>query len=524
MSVIQLDLTSYEQQRVVLQWIRHPGVKGVFLAPPCGTASAARQIWLPKESAPEPLRTLEHPDGLPSLTGVDLARVSAANILYSFATEVLELCCDLDKLFMLENPRNSLFWITTVWSESNCARHLHFQDHQACGYGSKRPKWTRLAANFAEVATIDAVCPGDHQHESWGIVQQGSKCVFATSLEVHYPAELCEAIAHAFILKLVALGLKFNSTASLQLSAKLATMQQAPSSKVPPLVSSYKSRVLAFYFQDELVWPLTFAVGESCKLLHKFQVGVSVDVQKLQQHQGVLDRLQSELDARNMDFDLSALSTSFQFSFDSFRIFGVQWEPNEFLQKACEVGHPLSPSLALPLELAQAIESCVKEGVVSIARERLEFFRLWNRRARELQQEETSLRKTMDATVEKAVKGKKLALFKDMLKHYEYPDPGVADELVDGASLIGEVAVTGMLPFKFTPALLTPEALETQSKFRRSKIMSECKGSGDPEIDAEVWKQTLEERDKGWLKGPLRDDEVPEGAPISKRFGLEAEA
>ena len=519
-SVLQLDLTNYEHQRVVLQWINHSAVRGVFLAPPCGTASAARQIWLPKESAPEPLRTLEHPDGLPSLTGVDLARVSAANILYSFATEVLELCCNLNKLFMLENPRNSLFWITTVWSESDCAHHLHFQDHQACGYGSKRPKWTRLAANFAEVATVDAVCPGNHQHEAWGIVQQGSKRVFATSLEVHYPVDLCEAIAHAFILRLVAMGLKFNPTPSLQLSAKLATMQQASSTKVPPLVSAYKSRVLTFYFQDQLVWPLTFTVSESCKLLHKFQVGVSVEVQKLQQHQGVLERLESELETLNLDFDLSALSTSFHFAFDSFRIFGVQWEPDEFLQKACEVSHPLSPSLALPLELAQAIESCAKEGVVSIARQRLEFFKLWNKRAKELQTEEASLRRTMDVVVEKAVRGKKLALFKDMLQYYAYPDPGVADELVCGASLIGEVAETGMLPFKFTPALLTPATLETQSKFRRHQIMSEPKGSGDTGIDAEVWKQTLEERDRGWLIGPLKDDEVPEGAPISKRFGL----
>ena len=105
----------------------------------------------------------------------------------------------------------------------------------------------------------------------------------------------------------------------------------------------------------------------------------------------------------------------------------------------------------------------------------------------------------MDSGVEKAVKNKKLALFRDMLKYFNYPDPGVLDELVDGASLFGDVAITGMLPFKLTPALLTPEALATQSKFRRQQVLNDGKGSGDPEVDAEVWKQTLEERDKGWL-------------------------
>ena len=48
------------------------------------------------------------------LLGFDLQRASAANILYAFCAEVLELCCKLGKLFMSENPRNSLFWLTTT--------------------------------------------------------------------------------------------------------------------------------------------------------------------------------------------------------------------------------------------------------------------------------------------------------------------------------------------------------------------------------------------------------------------------
>ena len=387
-SIIQMDLTKFEEQRTVLQWISHPAVKGAFLAPPCGTASAARQIKLAQESAPKPLRTLEEPDGISSLQGLDLARVNAANMLCSFATEVLELCCDLDKLFMLENPRNSLFWLTTVWVESRCAHALYFQDHQACGYGSKRPKWTRLAANFSEVATIDVVCPGDHVHDDWGLIQQGSKRIFATALEVHYPKALCEAIVHAFVLRLVTLGLKFEPTKSLQQSARAATMQQAPSAKSQPLVPAFKSRAVTFYHSNQLVWPLHFDSHDSCKLLHNFQVGTLVSVQNLQQNPGVLDRLQSEFDAWNLNFDLQALTTCFQFDFDSVKNFGVQWEPEEFLRRACEVEHPLSPALALPKELACSLESIAKLGVVTIARERLEFFRFWNKRAKDLQEEE----------------------------------------------------------------------------------------------------------------------------------------
>ena len=88
-AIVPLDLTKHEDQQAVLQWIKHPAVKGVFMAPPCGTASAARQTKIPGMNPPKPLRTLEEPDGISTLSGLDLVRVSAANVLYSFCTEVL---------------------------------------------------------------------------------------------------------------------------------------------------------------------------------------------------------------------------------------------------------------------------------------------------------------------------------------------------------------------------------------------------------------------------------------------------
>jgi hypothetical protein len=126
----------------------------------------------------------------------------------------------------------------------------------------------------------------------------------------------------------------------------------------------------------------------------------------------------------------------------------------------------------------------------------------------------------MDPIVEAPVKGKRLALFGEMLKFYKYPDPGVLEEFTMGVSLVGEVPSTGMLPFKFTSALLTVDALRKQAEFRRAQLFEECKGSGDHEVDVEVWKQTLEERDKGWLTGPLEVSDIADDVPISKRFGL----
>ena len=122
--------------------------------------------------------------------------------------------------------------------------------------------------------------------------------------------------------------------------------------------------------------------------------------------------------------------------------------------------------------------------------------------------------------MEKAAQGKKIMLFEDMLKFCKYPDPGVVDELKLGSLLTGDVPQTNMLPLKFTPSLLTCDALRMQSALRRDQILSEPRDTGDAEVDDEVWKQTLEEQSKGWLRGPIPVCDVPKDAPISRRFGL----
>ena len=59
---VPFDLTKHEDQQTMLQWIKHLAIKGVLLAPPCGTASAAREIKTPGMNHPKPLRTYEEPE------------------------------------------------------------------------------------------------------------------------------------------------------------------------------------------------------------------------------------------------------------------------------------------------------------------------------------------------------------------------------------------------------------------------------------------------------------------------------
>ena len=515
--VISLDLTSLADQLLILQWLEHPCVHAVFLAPPCGTASAARFIELPNEKAPRPLRTPEEPDGVADLEGVELERVSAANILYAFTVEVLEKCCQLKILCMIEIPRNSLFWFVTVWIECSVLDELFYQDHQACMYGSKRPKYTRLCANFEQVHTISALCDGTHEHEPWGVIRQGNKRTFATSLEVHYPRALCDAIVQAFLLKFAELKLQVNSNKpALHHAAKALTGSQSISMKLPPLVPAFKHRYVVFFLQKQPVWPTTLAIPSDHKCLHEVNLGGEISVEERQHRK---KRILEELDIWKVDFAWESFA-AFECVFDGFKIFGVQWEPTEFVAEALRVTHPMDGVKALPDELRFAVGRIASLSPAEIARKRTDFFVYWHQRARELKSKEDEIRASMDPVVSHAVERKKLALFAEMLEFYRYPDKDVIDELVKGASLVGEVAITNMLPVKFTPALLTESSLRRQSAMRRPQVERDCKSSGDPEVDLEVWQQTMQECEKGWLAGPFPASEVPLDAPVSKRFGL----
>ena len=94
--VTKLDLTQVSTQQLVLEWIRMPQIKAVFVAPPCGTASRARTIKNPGEgNLPQPLRTTDQPDGVDNLEGWDFLRVEQSNILYDFVAQCHDECCSL---------------------------------------------------------------------------------------------------------------------------------------------------------------------------------------------------------------------------------------------------------------------------------------------------------------------------------------------------------------------------------------------------------------------------------------------
>ncbi len=93
--ILVIDLTTEVGQNTIRRIITEGGIAYIHMAPPCGTASRARErpvsAWLQSQGvpSPKPLRSEEFPCGLEGIEGENAVRVAAANAIYAFMVEVI---------------------------------------------------------------------------------------------------------------------------------------------------------------------------------------------------------------------------------------------------------------------------------------------------------------------------------------------------------------------------------------------------------------------------------------------------
>ena len=521
------DLTTKKGQKLLLKWLESPLVQGVFLAPPCGTCSLARNIKIRDSKGrvmpgPVPLRSQQFPEGLTGLSHTNRLRVSKANKLYEFVGEIIRAAHARNLIIVVENPRSSLFWLTRWWRSRGVP--LFYVAHQACAYGSSRPKWTVLAANHKVFRKICRTCPGEspnHKHLPWGVVRDQSGTRFATSEETAYPHPLAAEIALCFAEALKEKGWippaethSSDQIASL-VKCRATTGIQPKSSKLPPLVREHKAIIVvrgphealnrcAIKPMERIKKPL--AIESQCKL-------------------SPVSPGPNEIPSESQLLRFTPLrSRGGEFSYNQHNHFeqawGVPYKPNEFVAEAVKAGHPQHIKNLIPKILSRAIERNIELSSHAICVDRVEWFKKWLARSKELHQSEIELKRSIDPDVAKIIEPKRILLWKEMLLCANYPDMGVVDEVLSGTELVGEVGITGIFESRFKPADITVSELK-QSAYSESRAMfNSARSSGDDEIDLAVLEKTQEEVQSGWAHGPIPFEELPPHAILSRRFGL----
>lgn len=196
----------------------------------------------------------------------------------------------------------------------------------------------------------------------------------------------------------------------------------------------------------------------------------------------------------------------------------VPREPLDFLERAVQVGHPRSHSISLPRELEKVVDYNRDGHAFDLHSGRIEFVKKWSARAVELGNADDALLKDAPPYLKKLLSTKRLALWKEMLDFYQYPDIELLDNLCNGFPLLGWVPKSNVFPGDLRTPSLDAEVLKKMSKGLNARVKAKVLGDNDPGIEAATWEETCEELDGGWMS---LDSSCDEEAAWAMRFGLQ---
>ena len=505
--VMLVDLTTKQGQKQFWTWVQSANCLGVFAAPPCGTCSRAREIpiVLPNgRSGPPPLRTTAEPNGLPHLRWVDRLRVSMANRLYKFLQEVALFCLDTSRVICIENPLNSLLWLTTFIQP--LVRRMQFVAHQACAYGGSRPKATALLHNHSEFNRINQSCPGvskHHKHKQWGY--DVGTCTYATKSEAAYPMALAQAIADACCRIAKAKGWSpamQTIPPSHSLPFVRATLADQPkASKTGPLVPEFRTVIHVMIPQSQPL-PCTPGCHVPADFLNVPAGAKLVKSSPFRITRGE-DRVVDNYGSQDAKKQL---------------VFGVYHEPMEFVEVAAKAGHPATWQSPLPEPLQEVVNLNATSSPKQISLKRLAILKDWSVLADKLQEQERVLHESMPKHMQPIVKNKRILLWEALLKEYKYPDLEAVSEMKDGVDLLTKVPPLATMNSGLKPAVRSVDELKAYAASNREAVLNSVRSSGDGFIDGEIVRKTMEEVEAKWLEGPFT--ELPSGAIVSRRFGV----
>ena len=504
--IVNCDLSTLQGQTKVLELDSEMKFDVLHAAPPCGTASRARERPLPaslvKQGIPTPrqLRSNQFPEGLPSLTGNELMRVTLENKIYTF---VLQMCIDRHKnkrLFSLENPDTSYFWLVPLAIVLLMMPGVKCVIFAQCLHGGSRPVMRRWVSNIPGMETLAGGCPGQsktHVHLAFGAAKQSGIWKFATAEEATYPVVLCNKTAKIAAAALQSRGIMLQLDNILQSHTQASTKRHCVraeggkfvrGNKLPPIISEFLTTA-------NMLIPTTAQSNDTIPLQNS--------------HKGKVLRITGE-PTGEPSFRQAAV--------------GVYRNPKEFVDAAWEICHPIDMISSLPEVLLRNIFWLITTSTEDIRLFRTKALQTLRLKAAELAVPNAQIHSSLPPEMETVLKDKHFKLMEWALQQAGYADTAVVTAIISGTPLTGTVQRSGIFPERLKPASLDKDELLKSTPTTRRLIIDSIRSSGDEEIDTAVWQETLIEIEKGWLSKPMSEQQIEADVgnlfTVARRFGI----
>ena len=500
--VLELDLRLESTLRRIV--LTH-NVIFVHIAPPCGTSSRARERPVPTSAwgplcrarerpvptsawGPVPLRSVEHPWGLPHLQGRDAYRVKQANFLYEQVALFCRFLSDHGVKWSVENPRRSYMWELGPFIE--LLDVATFYDFDACMHGGSRDKRTSFLSSL-DLSDLCLDCDGNHWHAEWGVTEDGT---FATANEAEYPTLLCQHVSLILLSYAQSQGFLTNDKfAFIQGKAKTdATVQLQSRKKMPPIMSEF-ARVFEVNGTD-----VQF-VFDAKNCLSSSLAGVPAGSKKL--------RVQRK--------QVGGVSRVFY-------LFGEYRTEQQFVDEPLLLQQPFDQFCDVPDCVIRLLFFMLVEGSLTLAKYRLNKIKEWKQWSLQLRHKEKELHEAMDHKVSKVLEHKNILLLERIAESFDWPDKNLCKDVSEGFPLVGTPEQTGIFPPEVNIPTMSVAQLDEESRILKPMLWDKvAKG----EFDVDTWNATVEEAtQKSWLDGPHSWEQLEEmfdgeWTP-ARRFGI----
>ena len=445
-----VDLADDESVELVLKLSEGQGQMLFYIhaAPPFGTVRTRERRDSSKRKrrgAPEqkPLRSSKFPEGLPSLSGADLARVSTANKIFQNVCKILNAFKDV-ALISIENPRHSYMW-DTIWLKQLISDAKLFPvDYQQCMQGGDKDKWTRFFCNHAAFSVLARNATGVT------ITSPGSSRNWRT---LAYFTQLLNLNTLTCWVKMFQILLQVLQTIWVLSCSRITREQNAPS-------------YLKFVQQKRVDNHAVIC----CRKILEFKYVATVDPAVVQSlTPGLLTPNQCQM--LSCRFPAKLLPVKLGEDGAEVHQIGVFRTPNEFVNKALGLNHPFDCSSSISDDAKRAIFALFTEGPSGIKAMRNEAFDFYESLGARLEAEEQALHAGLDANRASILNGKKLLIFDRLCKDAGVEDQGLLALMLNGTRLTGEAGYTGLFSTEVTSAAMSECQLMQSSKWTRRKIL-----------------------------------------------------
>ena len=193
------DLSDVTRQRLLHEQLQDADC--IMAALDCSTKSRAREIPLhfsDGRPSPKPLRSNEHPEGLPDLHPRDKARVLRDNKAAGFVLEEIQAMVQRGGATVRENPGRSLHSELPEEKKMMDSGQYWETEYSACVFQSARCKYQKLRHNVLEINQWPkALCAHTHAGDEWKPWTEHGRRVYPSKEEAEYSAGLAFALAVA---------------------------------------------------------------------------------------------------------------------------------------------------------------------------------------------------------------------------------------------------------------------------------------------------------------------------------------